>query len=150
MVVFRNFGSNPILVKWKQLWIIKKDTFFKKKQFKNLFGKKNRFLKKIQNELLKTKLELQNTQKTYKMNILYMFLGCVGIGSFLGMMYTISLMDAIYQEMLYQICIPGYGRNSWFEQQLDKLTTQAYGFAFVFFLCLLTDMVISLYKLYKN
>ena len=71
---------------------------------------KNRYIKKIENELLKIKLELENQQKAYKLLILNMFLG-----------FVIILL--IYLNF-YKLALIGFGyllikNNSLIEEKFD-------------------------------
>ena len=58
--------------------------------------KKNQNLKKIENELLKTKLELQNQQKDYNLLILNIFLGFVIIALISLNFYKLALIEFGY------------------------------------------------------
>lgn len=95
--------------KFKKMHLSKKNKFkplFKqtirlrnRKKYYNLRSyliKKNRYLKKIKNELLKTKLELQNQQKDHKLLILNMFLGFVIILLIYLNFYKLALIGLGY------------------------------------------------------
>jgi glucan phosphoethanolaminetransferase (alkaline phosphatase superfamily) len=75
-----------------------------------------------------------------KFSVFFYGLPIVWIGSCIGLFYTLSLINTTFQEMVFQINAPWYK-----EHQLKQLEIQLYNFLSIYFCCILTHLVISLY-----
>nr|YP_010377378.1 hypothetical protein NDD97_mgp20 [Nitzschia dissipata]QYB23065.1 hypothetical protein [Nitzschia dissipata] len=79
-----------------------------------------------------TQKQVFNTYYKEKFPVIFYGLTILGIGSFIGILYSLSLMDTTFHEMFSKLNL-----SSWDEdRKLEKLTTQLYGFLLVFYLSL--------------
>ena len=91
-------------------------------------------------------VEKQRFHIYYKKKFPFFFYGLpvTGLGSFIGIMYTLSCIDIIFKDMISQV------NATWYKaSQISEFETQLYVFAFIFFSSLFIRLGISLYVIKK-
>jgi hypothetical protein len=113
--------------------------------FGYLLIKNNSLVKETFNDYL---IQQGRFNKYYKQNFPGFFYGLpiVGIGSFIGLVYTLSIIGVTFEELMSKTNAPWY-----VEHQLGQLEMQLYFFLSLYLCCIIIHLGISLYVIrYAN